>query len=30
MHLLPPSEDRWKLRSATPPGFAQAFFKANQ
>ena len=29
MHLLPPSKDRWKLRSATPPGFAQAFFEAN-
>jgi hypothetical protein len=27
---LPPSEDRWKLRSITPPGFAQAFFEANQ
>ncbi len=30
MNLLPPSEDRWKLRSITPPGFAQAFFEANQ
>ena len=29
MHLLPPSEDRWKLRSMTPPGFATAFAKAN-
>ena len=29
MHLLPPSEDRWRLRSMTPPGFAKAFFEAN-
>lgn len=29
MHRLPPSPDRWKLRSATPPGFARAFFEAN-
>jgi hypothetical protein len=29
MHLLPPSPDRWKLRSATPEGFARAFFEAN-
>jgi site-specific DNA-cytosine methylase len=29
MHLLPPTEDRARLRSATPPGFADAFFKAN-
>lgn len=29
MHRLPPSKDRWRLRSATPPGFAQAFFAAN-
>lgn len=29
MHLLPPSPDRWRLRSVTPPGFANAFFKAN-
>lgn len=29
MHKLPPSPDRALLRSATPPGFAQAFFKAN-
>lgn len=29
MHLLPPSPDRWKLRSATPQGFAKAFFEAN-
>ena len=29
MHLYPPSEDRWKLRSVTPPGFSQAFFVAN-
>jgi len=30
MHLLSPGPDRWRLRSATPPGFAQAFFEANQ
>lgn len=29
MHRLPPSPDRWKLRSITPPGFARAFFEAN-
>lgn len=29
MHLLPPSPDRWKLRSETPEGFAKAFFEAN-
>lgn len=29
MHLLPPSPDRWRLRSATPAGFAQAFYEAN-
>lgn len=29
MHLLPPSADRARLRSATPQGFAQAFFEAN-
>lgn len=29
MHLLPPSPDRWRLRSMTPPGFAKAFFEAN-
>lgn len=29
MHLLPPSAERWKLRSMTPQGFANAFFKAN-
>lgn len=29
MHLLPPSEDRPTLRSATPEGFAKAFFEAN-
>ena len=27
---LPPSEDRAKLRAITPPGFARAFFEANQ
>ena len=29
IHKLPPSEDRARLRSITPPGFAQAFFEAN-
>lgn len=29
IHLYPPSEDRAKLRSITPPGFARAFFEAN-
>lgn len=29
MHRLPPSPDRWRLRSATPPGFARAFFEVN-
>jgi len=29
MHLLPPSEERANLRSATPQGFARGFFKAN-
>lgn len=29
IHLLPPSPDRQKLRSITPAGFANAFFKAN-
>ena len=29
VHKLPPSPDRAKLRSITPPGFSQAFFKAN-
>lgn len=29
MHLLPPSPDRWRLRSITPPAFARAFFEAN-
>lgn len=28
MHLLPPSPDRARLRSKTPPGFAQAVFEA--
>jgi hypothetical protein len=27
---LGPSEDRWRLRSQTPPAFAQAFFEANR
>lgn len=30
MHRLPPSPDRWRLRSETPQGFAKAFFEANQ
>lgn len=29
LHRLPPTADRWRLRSVTPPGFAQAFFEAN-
>lgn len=29
MHLLPPSEERANLRSATPAGFARAVFEAN-
>jgi len=29
MHLLPPGPQRQNLRSATPPGFARAFFEAN-
>lgn len=29
MHKLPPSKDRWRLRSATPQGFANAFLKSN-
>ena len=29
MHLLPPSEDRERIRSQTPKGFAQAVFEAN-
>jgi hypothetical protein len=29
MHRLPPSEDRPSLRSATPSGFARAFYEAN-
>jgi hypothetical protein len=28
-HIIPPSSDRWRLRSVTPPGFANAFFQAN-
>lgn len=27
---LPPSKDRWRLRSMTPPGFALAFKEANK
>lgn len=30
LHLLPPSPERAALRSITPAGFAEAFFKANQ
>lgn len=30
LHRLPPSPDRWKIRSMTPPGFAKAFFEANR
>jgi hypothetical protein len=30
MHLLPPSPERADLRSATPRGFARAFFQANR
>lgn len=29
MHLLPPTDDRADLRSATPTGFARAVFQAN-
>ncbi len=29
MHLMPPSDDRANLRSATPSGFARAVFLAN-
>ena len=29
VHRMPPGPERQKLRSITPPGFAQAFFKAN-
>ena len=29
IHYMPPSPDRSKLRSITPPGFAMAFFLAN-
>jgi hypothetical protein len=30
MHLMPPSDDRADLRSATPMGFARAVFAANR
>lgn len=30
MHLLPPSDERANLRSATPMGFARAVFEANR
>lgn len=29
MHRVPPGPDRANIRSATPPGFARAFFEAN-
>ena len=29
MHFVPPSPRRQAIRSATPPGFARAFFEAN-
>ena len=29
IHRIPPSKDRAKLRSITPPGFARAFYEAN-
>lgn len=29
MHLVAPGPDRQRIRSATPPGFSQAFFLAN-
>ena len=29
IHRAPPSPDRWRFRSETPPGFASAFFNAN-
>ncbi len=29
IHRMPPSPDRGKLRSITPPGFSLAFFEAN-
>jgi site-specific DNA-cytosine methylase len=29
IHNMPPSPDRARLRSITPPGFAKAFFEAN-
>lgn len=30
IHFMPPSDNRAMLRSITPPGFARAFFLANQ
>jgi len=30
MHRIPPSDKRQEIRSITPTGFAQAFYKANQ
>jgi hypothetical protein len=29
MHLVPPGPERKNIRSATPAGFARAFFEAN-
>lgn len=29
MHRMPPTDNRWELRSMTPTGFARAFFEAN-
>ncbi len=29
IHLMAPSENRWRLRSMTPSGFARAFYEAN-
>ncbi len=29
IHRAAPRPDRWRFRSATPPGFAKAFFEAN-
>ncbi len=30
IHYMPPSLERSRLRSVTPPGFAQAFYEANK
>jgi hypothetical protein len=29
IHRAAPGPDRWRIRAATPPGFAKAFFEAN-